>query len=180
VTELRARIAAGEPFGAEVDALSKLAAGDPALAAALAEPLAALKPLASGPPIPGFAQLRAEFPAMAEAVTHADAASALPANASFWDRVVGRLESLITIRPVAEGGQVTGNSNLDRLARAEAKLASGDLPGAVNELSGLTGPAKDAAASWIARAQARFQTDAAAKRLSTTLLAALAKDGAPQ
>jgi len=50
----------------------------------------------------------------------------------------------------------------------------------VNELSGLTGPAKDAAASWIARAQARFQTDAAAKRLSTTLLAALAKDGAPQ
>ncbi|HKF62315.1 MAG TPA: uroporphyrinogen-III synthase [Dongiaceae bacterium] len=180
VTELRARIAAGEPFAAEVDALSKLAAGDPAMAAALAEPLAALKPLASGPPIPGFAQLRAEFPAMAEAVTHADAAGALPANASFWDRVVGRLESLVTVRPVAEGGQVTGNSNLDRLARAEAKLGSGDLPGAVSELSGLTGPAKDAAASWLARAQARFQTDAAAKRLSAALLAAFAKDGAPQ
>jgi len=175
-----ARSAAGEPFGAEVDALSKLAAGDPALAAALAEPLAALKPLASGPPIPGFAQLRAEFPAMAEAVTHADAAGALPANASFWDRVVRRLESLVAIRPVAEGGQVTGNSNLDRLARAEAKLGSADLPGAATELSGLTGPAKDAAASWLASAQARFQTDAAAKRLSAALLAALAKDGAPQ
>jgi hypothetical protein len=117
---------------------------------------------------------------MAEAVTHADAAAALPANASFWDRVVGRLESLVTIRPVAEGGQVAGNSNLDRLARAEAKLATGDLPGAVTELSGLTGPAKDAAAAWLARAQARFATDAAAKRLSTALFAALAKDGAPQ
>jgi uroporphyrinogen-III synthase len=180
VTELRARIAAGEPFAAEIDAMAKLAAGDPALAAALAEPLAALKPLASGPPSPSFAQLRAEFPAMAEAVTHADAEAALPANASFWDRVVGRLESLITVRPVAEGGQVTGNSNLDRLARAEAKLGTGDLPGAVTELSGLTGPAQDAAAAWLARAQARFATDAAAKRLSTALFTALAKDGAAQ
>ncbi|HEX4573359.1 MAG TPA: uroporphyrinogen-III synthase, partial [Dongiaceae bacterium] len=50
VAELRARIAAGEPFAAEIDAMSRLAAGDPALAAALAEPLGALKPFAGGPP----------------------------------------------------------------------------------------------------------------------------------
>ena len=92
--------------------------------------------------------------------------------------MLGRLESLVTIRPVAEGGEVAGNSTLDRLARAEDQLARGNLPGAVSELSALTGSARDAAAPWIARAQARFATDAAAKKLAAALLAALAGAGA--
>ena len=180
-TELRARIAGGEPFTSELDSIAKLAAADPALSAAVAEPLAALKPLA-GAGAPSLAQLQAEFPAVATAIAQAEgsatAAAAGVAKASFWDRVLGRLEFLVTIRPVAEGGEVAGNSTLDRLARAEDQLARGNLPGAVAELSALTGAAHEAAAPWIARAQARFATDAAAKKLAAALLAALAGAGA--
>ena len=170
-TELRARIAGGEPFTNELDSIGKLAAADPALSAAVAEPLAEAG-------APSLAQLQAEFPAVATAIVQAEGsaagAAAGAAKASFWDRVLGRLESLVTIRPVAEGGEVAGNSTLDRLARAEDQLARGNLPGAVGELSALTGPAHEAAAPWIARAQARFATDAAAKKLAAALLAALA------
>ena len=176
-TELRARIAGGEPFTSELDSIAKLAAADPALSASVAEPLAALKPLA-GAGAPSLAQLQAEFPAVATAIAQAEGsatgAAAGVAKASFWDRVLGRLESLVTIRPVAEGGEVAGNSTLDRLARAEDQLARGNLPAAVAELSALTGAAHEAAAPWIARAQARFATDAAAKKLAAALLAALA------
>jgi uroporphyrinogen-III synthase len=176
-TELRARIAGGEPFTSELDSIAKLAAADPALSAAVAEPLATLKPLA-GAGAPSLAQLQAEFPAVATAIVQAEGsaagAAAGAAKASFWDRVLGRLESLVTIRPVAEGGEVAGNSTLDRLARAEDQLAHGNLPGAVAELSALNGTARDAAAPWIARAQARFATDAAAKKLAAALLVALA------
>ena len=147
------------------------------MSAAVAEPLAALKPLAEAG-APSLAQLQAEFPAVATAIAQAEGsaagAAAGAAKASFWDRVLGRLESLVTIRPVAEGGEVAGNSTLDRLARAEDQLARGNLPGAVAELSALTGAAHEAAAPWIARAQARFATDAAAKKLAAALLAALA------
>ena len=181
VTELRARIAGGEPFTSELDSISRLAAADPALAAAVADPLAALKPLAEAG-APSLARLQAEFPAVATAITQAEGSAAGAAvgaaKASFWDRVLGRLESLVTIRPVAEGGEVSGNSTLDHLARAEDQLARGNLPGAVNELSALTDAAHDAAAPWIARAQARFATDAAAKKLAAALLAALAGAGA--
>ena len=180
-TELRARIAGGEPFTSELDSIGKLAAADPALSAAVAAPLADLKPLAEAG-APSLAQLQAEFPAVATAIVQAEGsaagAAAGAAKASFWDRVLGRLESLVTIRPVAEGGEVAGNSTLDRLARAEDQLARGNLPGAVSELSALTGPAHEAAAPWIARAQARFATDAAAKKLAAALLAALAGAGA--
>jgi len=176
-TELRARIAAGEPFNSELDSIAKLGAADPALAAAIADPLAALKPLAAAG-APSLAQLQAEFPDVATAITQAEGSAAGMVKGSFWDRVLGRLESLITIRPVAEGGEVAGNSTLDRLARAEDQLARGNLPGAVSELSALSGSARDAADPWIARAQARFATDAAAKKLAAALLAALAGAGA--
>ena len=176
-TELRARIAGGEPFNSELDSIGKLAAADPALSAAVAAPLAALKPLAEAG-APSLAQLQAEFPAVATAIVQAEGSGAGTAKGSFWDRVLGRLESLVTIRPVAEGGEVAGNSTLDILARAEDQLARGNLPGAVGELSALTGAAHEAAAPWIARAQARFATDAAAKKLAAALLAALAGAGA--
>jgi hypothetical protein len=153
--------------------MEKLAAADPALAQPLAEPLAALKPFAIAG-TPSLARLQAEFPPISVAVVHADATQALPPNASFWDRIVARLESLVTIRPVGEGGEATGNSNMARLARGEDQLARGNLPAAVDELSAMTGPAHDAAAAWIAEAKARFQLNEASRKLSDALLGALA------
>jgi uroporphyrinogen-III synthase len=171
--ELRAHIAAGEPFAAELAAMEKLAAADPALSQPLAEPLAALKPFAIAG-TPSLARLQAEFPPISVAVVHADATQALPPNASFWDRIVARLESLVTIRPVGEGSEATGNSNIAHLARGEDQLARGNLPAAVDELSAMTGPAHDAAAAWIAEAKARFQLNEASRKLSEALLGVLA------
>jgi hypothetical protein len=66
---------------------------------------------------------------------------------------------------------------LDRLARAEDQLARAISP-APSRALGPHGAAHEAAAPWIARAQARFATDAAAKKLAAALLAALAGAGA--
>jgi uroporphyrinogen-III synthase len=172
-TELRARIAAGEPFAAELASMEKLAAADRGLSQALAAPLATLKPFAIAG-TPSLARLQAEFPPVSVAVVHADATQALPPNASFWDRIVARIESLVTIRPVGEGGEATGNSNIAHLARGEDQLARGNLPAAVDELSAMTGPAHDAAAAWIAEAKTRFQLNDASRKLSEALLGALA------
>ena len=53
-------------------------------------------------------------------------------DAGWWDRLMGRVSELVTVRPVGE--DVEGDSPAARVARAEAHIASGDLASAVNEL----------------------------------------------
>lgn len=60
---------------------------------------------------------------------------------------------LITIRPV---GEVEGEGTPERVARAEAGAKSGDLAGAIGELSALPAAPRAVAEEWIARAQARL------------------------
>jgi len=176
LTELRQRLAAGRPFGAEVDALARLAGRDPALSSALAGPLAALEPLAAAG-APGLARLQGEFPPVADAIARSESgAAALPPGAGFGERVLARLESLVTIRPVADGGEsAAGDAPLARLARAEAALNRGDLAASVAELSAISGPGAAAAGPWLERARARLAADAAASALADAILARLSE-----
>jgi uroporphyrinogen-III synthase len=81
------------------------------------------------------------------------------------DRAAGNLMRLITVRPV--GADVEGDDPAARVARAEAKLAGGDLAGAIAELEGLEGAAAAAAAPWLEQARARLVAEQALDRLNT-------------
>lgn len=118
--------------------------------------------------VPTVAQLRARFDRVSIAVLRADAAP--KADSDFWDRIWSRVQTLVTVRRI---GEVAGESVAARLSRAEAALARGDLAEAAKHLSALTGPARDAAAEWLADARARFVTDGALTELDRAALALL-------
>lgn len=112
--------------------------------------------------------LSANFSATAGTILRSDINTA--ATDSLWARTIDRILSIATIRPV---GDVTGMSATAVVARAEARLANRDLAAAVEELGGLTGPAADAAESWLAPARARVAADAAVIALTNKAIAGL-------
>lgn len=177
VGQLRGALAAARPFERELQLLRDLAAGDPAIAAAIEPPLAPLADHAAAG-VPTLAQLQLAFPPVAAEVARAalaaDAAAELGAGAAeepgWAHRLVDQLG--ISVRPV--GPDVAGEDPPARAARAEAKLAAGDLAGAVAELEGLSGPAAEAAADWLAAARARLAADEALAELQAAAVARLA------
>lgn len=106
-------------------------------------------------------------------------AEAAPADASWWDRTLARLESMVTVRPT---GDVQGKDAPAVVARAEASLNRGDVDKAVTELQGLSPNAALAAADWLQQAQTRQSVLAAVDTLETALLegAAPKEDGEAQ
>jgi uroporphyrinogen-III synthase/uncharacterized protein YlxW (UPF0749 family) len=182
IDEIHRLVAGGKPFAAALDSLAKFSAGNAALAGAMAPSLAALKSHADSG-VATLAELQGTFPATAEAISRAASAPSenLAPDATFTDRVLARLASLVSIRPVGEG--TTGDDPPARLARAEARLGAGDMQGAAAELSALPpGAIAEAAKPWLDRANARLAADAALDKLQNAVIAALAQavPGAPQ
>ena len=176
IDELHRLIDGGKPFALVLGDLKTLSAGEPALAEAIVPSLAALQSHAEKG-VATLAELRGEFPAAAEAISRAASAQSENASpdASFGDRVLARLASLVTIRPVGEG--IRGDDPPARLARAEARLDAGDIEGAAVELAGLpAGNVANAAKPWLDRAGARLDADAALDKLQSAAIAALAKN----
>jgi uroporphyrinogen-III synthase len=93
------------------------------------------------------------------------------ADAGFWDRVSGRLGSLVRIRRVDDRAGIDGAPEGPdrRIADAQADLAAGDLAGAVKAIAGLTGKAAIAAKPWLAAAEARLDCEQAAAVLETEM-----------
>ena len=178
--ELQRLIEAGKPYAPALASLQGFAAGDPALLAAIAPSLGALQASADKG-VPTAAQLQASFPAMAEAVSRAasSAAEAVSPDATFGERVLARLSSLVSIRPV--GDNVQGDDPLAHLARAETAIHLGDVEAAAGELSALpAGPIADAARPWLDQAKARLDAQAAFDKLQADTIAALAKSAGGQ
>jgi hypothetical protein len=174
INQLQRLMAGGKPYASAIATLEKFGSSDPQLAAALAPSLGALKANADKG-VATLAELQGSFPATADAITHAasSVAETTSPDASFGERVLARLSSLVTIRPEGENAQ--GDEPLARLARGEAKLNAGDVEGAVGELSGLpAGAIADAAKPWLDRARARLDAEAALDRLQSDTIAALA------
>lgn len=161
-SQLRDAIGRGEPFAGELVALR--AAGATAAVDALA-PIAA----AAERGIATRAALAQRFPAVADAV----ARIGRPAEAPWWWTPIERLRGLVQIRPV---GDVPGDSTIALVARAEQRLAAGDLQGALAILDGLSGPSAEAASRWRAEAALRVQADALLAQIGTQL----AGTGAPR
>mgnify|MGYP001492352604 CR=1 FL=1 len=80
------------------------------------------------------------------------------------DQAKAQLASLIRVRRT---GDVAGDSNEARIARAELRLEAGELAAAVAEISALSQPALNAASGWLGAARARLAVEAALASLSS-------------
>ncbi|HAD26900.1 MAG TPA: hypothetical protein DCF61_14290, partial [Alphaproteobacteria bacterium] len=119
--------------------------------------------------IPSEATLRLQFPAAARAILNADKAGT---DASWLNRLWASLRSLFMLRPT---GDVPGDDTAAIVARAEARLAAGDLYAAVQQLAALQGPAAAAAQDWLAPANARLAAQQAMAGLTAQLTRAIAE-----
>jgi uroporphyrinogen-III synthase len=70
---------------------------------------------------------------------------------------------------------VLGDDTAAIVARAEARLAAGDLYAAVQQLAALQGPAAAAAQDWLAPANARLAAQQAMAGLTAQLTRAIAE-----
>ena len=91
-----------------------------------------------------------------------------------WSRFVANAKSLVTIRRT---GEISGDTTEAIVARMEERLETGDLAGAVAEGDALQGPARDAAAGWLADARARLEADMLLRDLAARVATRLAPGG---
>jgi hypothetical protein len=154
--ELRDAIGRGAPFGAEITALEQAFADD-------ALTMAVLAPLSKWAPggVPSHDDLARRLERLAPRLLRA---AKRPADGGWIEGTWARISALVVIRPT--GGDVVGDKPGAVLARAEAKLALGDLDGAVGEVERLSGPAAVASGDWLAAARARLGAKAAIAALS--------------
>lgn len=169
VGQMREALRTSEPFAEELEAVQALAADDPAVA----EALAAFSGRAEAG-IPTAAELAARFDGVAGAVVRAAAEAG---DGGWVEQALAGLASVVTVRPTGE--EVGGTGPGAAVARAEARLAAGDLDGAVAALASLRGPAAAAAADWLDGARARLAAERGLKALHAHAVRVLARAGGP-
>lgn len=160
-------ISRGEPYQRHLETLKAVSEGDPNIKAA-----AALLAKGAADGIPTLGALRARFDGLAGRIVGAAKARD---DDGWMARAANRISSLITWRRV--GDAAAGDSVDAAVARAEARLKSGDLAGAVKALDGLAavnGKSAAAAEPWIADAKARITAERAVASLHVHAVSLLA------
>lgn len=150
--QLRDRARGSASFASELAAFLALAGevSDQAFDAALGR----LGAVAEGG-VPSLDDLRRRFPAQADA-----ALAAVVQDAEGWAEVLLRAaRGLVRVRRT---GDLEGEGDSARLARARALLERDDLAGAVSVLDGASAAARDVIAGWLADARARLAATEAA------------------
>lgn len=155
---ISAAVTAGLPFATDLAMLQPLAQGNDKGDAKFTELMTALQPVAAKG-VASRASLSASFPAMAKAAMAEDLA-----DDSFWQRLLGKLKSVVSLRRV--GADVQGDSVEAKLARAEAAVNAGDLPKAVELVKSLPPQTARATADWLARADAHLAAQHAVDQLA--------------
>ncbi len=161
--QIRTALAGSGPFEAPV-AMLRAAAPDDKL---IAVPLATLAAYAKT----GVASRTVLAQQLAALPDHLNDPVPPAEGAGFWDRVEGRLGTLVRVRKIDDRpGDGTAPAGADRLiADAEADLTAGDLDGAVKAIQGLRDRAGAAAKPWLEAAGARLDCEQAAAALETEL-----------
>jgi hypothetical protein len=155
--------AAGDGFATELNTLHALQPAAPELAD--------LSRYAQGAPT--RPALKASLSAQAGDVLAAERNAKVK---SWSQRLWANLVGLVSIRRT---GDVPGDGTEARLARAEAALGKDDLARATGEMAGLKGAAREAAAPWIAQAQARLAIDRDTRLLMSRTIASLSSASLP-
>jgi hypothetical protein len=156
---LRTLVERGTPYAGELAAAKQLVS-DPQTFGPL-EPFAA-----SG--VPSALVLGRELGDIAPAMLKA---GDLPARDDYLERLQSQAEKLVRVRPVKDA---PGDDLAALIGRAEAKARQADLAGALAELAKLPAPVRAPAEPWIKKAEARQAAVAAAQRVASGALAALA------
>lgn len=167
-SKLRAKVATGTGFSAELDGLSARVA-EIGNAAALTGALTVLARHADQGAA-ALTELQMRFRPLPSAILRAGGGE----ENDWWAAARRWLSSLITVRRL---GEVEGDGAQAVVARAEARLGASDLAGALEALAGLTGPARDAAADWMALAKARVECEGALAEIETLLQTLAASRG---
>lgn len=176
IGQLRSALSSAAPFAAELAATKDLSSADEDIAQKLKPTLEVLNPFANQG-ILTLAQLQATFPAqeIAQGAAIDSARNAIGTETPWLQQTFSHLSELVTVRPV---GEVDGDGALAHLARGEARLNSGDLTSAVNEIKTLSGEAGSAAKAWLQNAQARLTVDASGADLAAISAEVLAPKAA--
>jgi len=169
---LKSAIASGRPYHDELQAVDGLAANDDGLADVLTKAHLTLGDHATAG-IPTASALLQQVPALVDQALQASggALAEAPSGQGWLDRLMAGLSKLVKVRP--SDGAVTGDSNSDHLARAEAMAAAGDLAGTAAAFDGLTEPAAGVVESWREEATARLAAEPAVDALEQAALARL-------
>ncbi|MBM3556908.1 MAG: hypothetical protein FJX47_15295, partial [Alphaproteobacteria bacterium] len=157
VGQLRAALQGAGSFAGEVERLATLAEGD----GSISGPIRELLDLKAG--VPGLAELRGRFGAVAREALRPER----DAGAPIWERAWTRFTDLVSVRRV---GEVVGESAEALIARAEARLAAGDLAAAVAEVERLSGAAKTSTNAWLTEAKRRLAAEAAMAALDRAIM----------
>lgn len=155
VGQLRQAVQGPGSYAATYDAVAALAGS----AEGTAEPLKVLAAHKGG--VPDLPALRARFADTASAIVRA---TVVPRGEGWVDRTLDSLASLVEVRKRGETAAAE-NSVQGLVARAELRLADGDLKGAVAALEKLEGAPADAAQGWLDDAQARLAVEGAVDAL---------------
>jgi hypothetical protein len=155
---LRAAVERSDPFSAEL-AVVKLLVTDPSALAPL-EPFAA-----SG--LPSNAALARELAAITQPMLQA---APPPRDGGILDRLQANAEKLVRIRRIDEA---QGDEHGAIIARAKARAARGDMPGAIDDLAKLPAAMRAAAQAWIDKVEARNKAIETSRNLAADAVAAL-------
>ncbi|MDC7676132.1 COG4223 family protein [Asticcacaulis machinosus] len=164
-TALQLAARSTQPFSAQLTAAERTLT-DPS-------PLAALRAHADKG-VMSEAALALEFPAYA-AKAHATVKTPEDRD-TLWSGVMDALGSIISIRALS---RVEGSDVDATLRRAELRLNSGDLSGAMTHIDALPTPAQRALGIWLDQARARLLIDTTTRRALDTALKQLSAT-APQ
>ena len=155
--------ATSRPFAAELDNLERLAPG---------AAVAGLRPLAATG-ASTRAALAAEFPEVAARAASASRVAA--ADSSLVARATAALGALFTLRRIDD---LSGQTPDAVLARAERRVADGDLEGALQQLAALPPGGQAATADWRERARRRVEVERRIAALRSAALRDLSAEGA--
>ena len=161
VGQLREAGRGTQPFAVALQAVEALADGQDDLV----KPLAILKPHASTG-VPDLVALRGHFDRIAGRIAHE---AFVPKGEGWIDRTLGKVSRIFTFRRTGPDA-ASGDDENARVARAEIRLAAGDLASAVQILEGLQEPGLGYAAPWLTNARARLAVDTAIKALFSKAL----------
>ena len=125
--------------------------------------------------VPSLATLGQELANAAHAMLDAEAE---PADASFGDRMLSGLKSIVRVRKVEHAPGDTGTEAL--IARMETGLREGRVADVIEESKKLTPKAAAPAAKWLQRIEQRSQIDKALADLDASLKTSLAGGAQPK
>lgn len=168
VGQLREAASGSRPFDVELQLVLKAATGEAGIGKA-AGPLATF----SREGVPTRAALEAQFPELA---ARAAQAALAPEEGGWLNRTAARLSRVVTVRRVGEGAE-RGEGALAAIARAENRLAAGDLAAAAAVLEELDGAPGEVFGEWREGAGARATIDVAIARLSRRAIERFAAAG---